>query len=299
MRSHLRWVTGVACAAAVGAFASSARADSESPPPNCAVQVFPASLLPVPANAPALLVLDSSSQAVATLQGSLSTADGTVITLPAATADGNLPAGTTDGKRSKILTLPPLKPGRTYDVAVALSCSAPHTVPSTVRSRFIASEASPLPTRTGTLRTEENNPLRFLLDPSQELAAYSTVSTLTWAVGATNQGTLRGPVDPKKISFEPLLGAACFRSDGSRLTGKTTTIVSLSAHVAGATSDPQPATLDVPVDCPLPAQTDGSSDANRGCRVSADGRHPTFDFAAIALALGIAVRRRSRSTTRS
>lgn len=296
MQSSLRVVVSLLASAAIVTLAVSAEATSVAPGPSCNARVLPSALTAVPSNAPALLFVDESVDAVATVTGTLAATGGDVTALPRPTTD---PLGT------PVVQLPSaLVAGRTYDLQVAVNCSVPAAGSLPRASRFVGGEATALPTFVGSLRSSGRTDAPTIdLEPSPALSAYLPLSIVTLTVNGAVQQRLVGPTDPKQLSFDAQTGDACRDSATGELHGGVGTAdVTVTAHVAGTTSDPQAATTRVSVDCDdLVARVASGSqpegDSGGGCsasraRASAAGMG-TWVLVGLALAALAALRRRS------
>lgn len=294
MRTSFRALVALLSSAALVTLALPASATTEAPSPRCGVRVLPSAITTIPANAPALLFLDDSHAAVATVSSWLATPDGEGVSLP---------GPTTDALGTPIIPLTPgLEAGRTYDLRVAMQCSVPSTVPVQV-SRFVGAEAMALPTLVGSLRSSAGTDMATIeVEPSRELAAYLPVSIVTLSVNGIVQHRVVGATDPTTLSLDTQTAGACRDSATGELRGGIGTAdVTVTAHVAGAASDPRPATTRILVDCdaiasrlaPSPEPAGGSSGGCSASRARASGPGANA-WALIGLALVALVKLRRR-----
>jgi uncharacterized protein (TIGR03382 family) len=286
MHRSRRLLSVVVVAASI-VVATPAAATSEATPPHCYVESFPSAITTIPANAPALLLRDASVDAIATVTGQLMKADGATTQLTAIN----------DRRETLVLPLGGLEAGRGYDLLVAIQCSVPNPGATPPSVRIVASEPVPLPSQVGTLRMSGSAfDTTVIVDPSPELKAYLPVSVMTLTLdGAFDSVPLFGPAYPT-VTFAAVLGNTCRGPDGILRGGKRTANLSVSAHVAGAATDPEPATLNQEVDCdeqigrfasssPAPTQSDG-------CSASAHHHAAIAPYLLLAVLSALLIRRR-------
>lgn len=278
---------------------TSASATSTAPPDaTCSVRLAPtggrAEIVRVPANLPAIAVTPGDDVAL----GAISLSD--VDTFSRVT-DGVTP-GTT-----LLVLASPLAAGTRHRLQVDARCPAANHVE---RGDFETTAEVPLPTRVGALAVD--GPARYAeahlaLTPTPELEAFLpttrvevAVDGATWAT--TDYGAERAADHVIAIRVGARGGAegsASLCADGE--VGIKRVAIELRAHVAGASSDPEPARLEgVAVDCTRPAYASEASQesSTSGCSAARGGagvaRNNLFAVATIAVSLLIARRRRAR-----
>jgi MYXO-CTERM domain-containing protein len=286
---------------------ATAHAESGRPSPRCNVRILPNGVT-VPANLPALVVDDNSSPGLTA-----------TVTLTPSGAKPVLDLDTIADPRAPGVTLfvPKAKTsveiGTTYSVTYTVQCSSEST-PTEAASSFTTSAEVALPTRIGAVRELADG--RVVITPSVELAAYMPTARFEAyidgaSVGTTRYGSALGP------DLEIALGSG-YVTVGSAATGGGTASlckgadglekhdVKLSAHVAGAATDPEPLTFSLGINCStqptgfVPDAGDdrgasGDEQGGGGCAVSGTG-----SLGGIAMLFGAAagvavlVRRRRR-----
>jgi hypothetical protein len=310
------------CAAALvtvglALYTESARADAAAPvAPTCTVALSssPKAAITLPANAPALLVVDRSSQSTSpTLQAAL--ANGSTRTaLPVATD--------THGLWTLALPSPNAALGK-YDVEVKSSCPDISDERDLVTPLTLTT-AVPFPTSVGTLVHVPSDPPSGVdwvrLDPTPNMAAFLAAAQLELVVdGArTAKITFVSAVSPINLTINT--GEACIEN-GALHRDKRIVKVTLEGAIAGVAEAPAPASIDVPVDCGAIKWTSGlnldpdddtnpptssngatspsptSSSSSGGCSASPAGPHggvPSF----LALAIGALALSASRAARR-
>lgn len=237
------------CAAAlvtvgIALYTESAHADAAAgarAAPTCSVALaaFPAAGVTLPANAPALLVVDRSEGNSPSLQASL--VQGAMRTQLAATTDAHglwtLPiAGASAGA---------------YSVEIATSCETLSDEQSSV-TQLTLTDPVAFPTSVGTLalvpRTPPTGVDTVRLQPTDSMRAFMPATQLEVVVaGATTaKSTFVNATAPIELAVHT--GEACVEN-GALHREKRTVKVSVAAAIAGLAESPAPASLDVEIDC--------------------------------------------------
>jgi hypothetical protein len=250
------------------AAAPSARAEAGLPPLRCATFAAPSFGAPVPSNVLALTVRDVSA---ASLEAAIDSAEvigvSTRLPTPGLTrvADPRSPHTTLlvlDGE---------LAPKNAYAFKYGYSCTGsggktPALDHGTGDAAFGTSGHVALPTQSGTIAVGADAPgtnfTPLTLTPSAELAAYLAVTLVdfvvdgeVWAQLPYGSLAIENDVVALNVSGYNVTGSV-----GQAITGKAPLCVAnenvikskrfeLRPHVAGATTDPAPITVDVPLDC--------------------------------------------------
>lgn len=272
MARSIRLALAALSAVGLSTLAGSALADSAgaAAPAFVGCQVaIGANGMSIPANAPALLVIDSSQQATASVSAEL------------ISAEGRVPFGapTKDTHGLLVVALPKASVGpHTITTKVVCSNSQPESVQETSLALTAAVE---FPTAVGTLTVRPNaKPTAtetIILDASPGLRAFKSVAVVELSVnGAVNVVGQRGGFSEE---FSVNTGSACVEN-GALHREKRTVRVILSAHLAGVAQSPAPATLDVPVDCgaihwTTDADFDGSNSSTPSTSEPGDSKNGT------------------------
>jgi hypothetical protein len=182
-----------------------------------------------------------------------------------------------------------------------MTCSvAPVDLVALETARFTTIAPAPLPTRVGDLSVPGATGSGVDVLLSGDLALFLPLATLTLTVDGMVRDKRVGLAPATSLSFDASPGG-CTDAAGQLHGGTGVSVIKLSAHVAGASSDPVPATTTVNVDCdtvmarlaarPLGSQTGG------GCSTAARG---AGSFAGTLGLLGgaLVLHRRRRSTRR-
>ena len=193
----------------------------------------------VPANAPALLVTDTSNQATATVSAELVSVDGRV--------PFGAPAKDTHGLL--VAALPTAAVG-THTIATKVACS--NGMPDSAQETSLTlTTPVDFPTSVGTLALLPNPGQtpgvdRIALEASPGLLAFKPIAVVELSMnGAVVSGSQRGGF-AQELSVNT--GSVCVEN-GALHREKRTVRVSLAAHLAGVAESPAPATLDILVDC--------------------------------------------------
>ena len=267
--------------AGLAASSGAARAETAPPLPACFFTTAPSPDGTVPANLPALVLLDQSY--AGTVPSNIRpTFSGDELAAPKVTADSRM-AG------AYLLTLDPALTAQTsYTVNYSFDCNykaggpAPHPQGSGSMSFSTVANVA-LPTAAGTLAAGTPNESDFAtsitLTPSAELAAYLPVTLFDVSVGGAAWAQI--PYGGARVSggtVELDLSAVSIYSKGVTAAGATslcaqtkaasvTVHLSVTAHVAGAAADPSPLEVDASVLCAEnqpPPGLDGGGDAGDG-----------------------------------
>lgn len=264
----------------------------------------------IPANAPALLVQDSSNGATATVSAELVSADGRAPFSP--------PVKDTHGLL--IAALPKVSVGsHTISSKVGCSNESPETVQETP---LTVTERVELPTVVGTLAVRPsatpNGIEKIALDASPGLRAFRSVTVVDVSVNGVSLTGSLGRQGGFSEEFSLNTGSACIEN-GALHREKRTLRVSFAAHIAGVAQSPEPATLDITVDCgaikwttasdfdgsgstPSSSEPDGSNSGSSssnasGCSAApgglTSGSSAVLSVSALALLAGLR-RRRAR-----
>ncbi|MBX3187018.1 MAG: hypothetical protein KF819_08390 [Labilithrix sp.] len=256
-------------------YAHLAHADAAlgAPAPACQVSIANAGAdgVMIPSNAPALLIVETTTSGPLTVNAELISS---TERLPFAA-----PSNDVNGLR--ILPLPSNTPGA-YSVELGANCGTmeqqPYEIPLTLTAPV------DFPTTVGTLVHVPKNPPTGVetidLEPSEGLRAFLPATQLKLSVDGATGGARNGGASSKKISFTANTGSACVEN-GALHREKRVVRVSLAAAIAGVSTSPAPATLDVEVDCgaikwtsltEIPGEsTSGSASSTPGSSSSSGG----------------------------
>lgn len=278
-------------------------ATSTAPPePVCPVGFAPSatpakgSASRAPANLPAIAVTPGGATGMRFGSSSPGQPDFRLIPDPASAGD--------------LLLVPdaPLEPGVRYDLTVDYGCDGLEGLSSSLR--FDAVKEVALPTQVGELAATaaRYGEAFVLLTPTPEMAAFLSsarfeirVEGAPWAVVPYGAASVeRGQVELRvaDLGGPELSSTLCEPGD----EGIKRFDLELHAHVAGASTDPEPATLSgVPIDCTPPA-ADADADAAEPARGASDGgcsvalaparRGGALSLSMLALASATLLRRR-------
>ncbi len=298
---------GVSLAAALLATAGGAYAEVALPPPHCSFDTAPHLGGAVPANLPAIAVKDTSSP-------------GFVLTLgvPSDSQDPTLTFTVTDDARQLGTKL--LRPSANFAVGARVvglgpTCDVDGGDQFFAAVNFIAAAAQPLPTTAGEVTvapSSERGRTQLVFKPSAELTAYLNVVRVEITNGSNSLSRDYGSV-PTVFSF--------FSGDGDSnqlnlcqgVEPSQKRHLEFQFHVAGATSDPPPLTLDADIDCrgpevppppsdagvDAPGATSAANTDGSGCSVGLAGNSALPLGGLIGFATLIAARARSARRRRS
>lgn len=293
------------------ALPTAARAESAAAPPSC--RGIAADYPTVPANAPALYASPYL----------IGTAPTFVLGLSPNPDDAIIFTQERDTFFGPVTTLfqpsQPFQSGTSYELTATLSCDGfPVDSPET-KTTFLATEPSELPTTIGTVQVtfdETRGASHIDLTPSAELAAYQWLAAVGWRSGPSlsevgrygdwARGGSRRVVEYRPDSFNALCTG--------QSAGRREAPVTITAHVAGALTDPPSLTVQVPFECSNildagpPGTPDGSprltdagaddavdataSSTDGGCAATAKAASGTSALGLVSLALAALGRRR-------
>jgi hypothetical protein len=281
MKSSLAFLVG----ASAFVVTSAAWAESAPAQPACQLRPTPAYDRTVPANAPALVVIDFSPATVK--------AGASVSSLTPSGPSLTLTPDTKSEGATLLLPQSSFAPSTKYTYDLETSCvltngtdaSAPG-YPRTEKVSFETVGEVALPTTIGTAQVREATADGTPVDitPSAELAAYLAVARFElWSDGklsttggygefAANDGPLRFTLRHPYLQRSGQ--NVCKGQDGGTTT---VTGIELRAHVAGAATDPTPLSFDATVVCPSRYDEPILSGGDGGL---ADGGRETDDRAA-------------------
>jgi MYXO-CTERM domain-containing protein len=232
--------------------ATGVRAESSPRPCYSDPQVLPSPARSVPAGAPALVFIPASLGS----QRPISAWD-----LELRGPDGELLESTLEADGSAYLIKPAasLRPGR-YEVRKYDLCSY-YTPTQKIASSVTVSEAVALPTTIGALATDvqpvaqlpDPTPtcrpaltyIGYVLDLSPEMAAYEEVARYTISYKGNTYDVPYGISNANGRRLQLYAYDYCY-SSGDTIEGEVT----ITGHVAGATSDPAPLKFQLSVKCP-------------------------------------------------
>ncbi|MBS2012652.1 MAG: hypothetical protein JST00_07195 [Deltaproteobacteria bacterium] len=265
-----------------------------------------AGLITLPSNAPAILVTDTSTGGRPKITASLVKASGERIALGAPKPDAN---------GLSVLAIPPSTTGAfTLDLEAECETYAINQIKDLQIELGAASV--PPPTTVGTLSVlasgKANARETIVLEPSEGMRAFLPAAVLSFSVGGLPAQPVKAGTVPN--SFTAPVGQACVEN-GVLLREKRTLKVSMSARIAGVAQLPEPATMDLTVDCGAIQWTDGIPDdgteppggttggagtttTTGGCAaspVAPNGALPGAALAAVAIGAVVARMRRRRT----
>ena len=299
-----------ACILGFAATASSVRAESAPARPQCAARIVPQFDSSIPANAPALVVLDESSS------GLTSTVTSNAFS-PATSAFTSRP----DPRSNNTLYLPSGELPETSMATFRVNARCSQGPVFQAESRFTVVAAAPLPTKAGKVEviSGDKRGVHLGFRPSAELAPFVAVTMLEIGTKGKILPERTIPyglfVDAKgraESQFPLSRGSADTDFCAPNETSKKTIRLEVQAHVAGAATDPPPISVDVPIDCsepptastPTPTVTDagvdepGATNASNvnatGCSATASGPLGGGPLALVGLGACVAALRRRK-----
>jgi len=290
-------VVGSLAALAQLSVASAALATStQAPgPPSCPVVFAPAAALTeddplsrIPANAPAIAVVPREATNLVPVNMTPDDLRGFTVVPDPASPESML-----------ILPSTPFEAGVRYELALRFQCE---TYKDQTLLAFDSSKEVPLPTRVGTLAAQPPTygHATLLLTPTDELAAFLPVTRFEIRLRGGVWSTLpygQAVLGDRKVSLE----IANLGGEGNRTelcavgeVGIRPLDVEVRAHVAGATTDPEPTTIGTAaIDCTRPAHYDrdptSSAADDGGCSAaSGSSSRAAGGGALVALVVGVA-----------
>lgn len=299
--------------------AAPALAEAGRAPPRCGVNIAPRNSNLVPANLPAIAATpapwtEGAQRVTVTGFGDI---DGGYVEYGAPEAGAprsgataiELVKGADLSVTGGTLFVPdaPFEVGKIYRANFAVDCAG---VDGTTNTSFTAGEPSPLPTTLGTVSTRAGTgsvAAEVYLDPTPELRAFLPVTKLDVTGGGAHLVAI--PYGEAQLG------------EGNRVRIAVTTAATrvlcepgwegsshiepmrLTAHVAGAESDPPSIAFDVAIDCtkvaePDPLATDDAA-TEGGCSASPDTHPPSAPAGAFAVAAVAAAMVRRRRAVRA
>jgi hypothetical protein len=269
----MRRLVSFAIAACVLAAPDIARATDPDPVGTCSWSLAPHEDLPLPANAPAVFLLDRSQ-----FEGRDALRDEIWIRSVRTAAGIDVPfAEARDAATDGYLALlgAELVSGERYELVAKHSCpgatrDADRAVKE-VAHTFTAGPAVPLPTTIGTIEAgapDRYGYVRVGIVATPELRAYLPVLAVEVLIDdALDERLPYGGLLGPELAVSTSTRAMC----GLTTSGTKRVHVAVRAHVAGANADPAPAALDLDVDCterapyvpPRPAEVIGERVAVR------------------------------------
>jgi len=236
----------------VSLFASHAAHAESSARPACITRLLPTSNT-IPANLPAFVIDDTGSPT-------------TVEVTKVSGGTNGLTLGSIDDPRvpkTKLLvpaTNDLLEAGATYTIAYTTKCSVSGVPDSARTSSYVAGPAVALPTTIGATANQYADGA-IVIAPSPELKAFlETTHFEVFVDGASLGTTPYGHVtaDNLKVDLSAYGVTVGYTSTSAPRSVCTSTAIEkhevrLTAHVAGADTDPSPMTFSVDVDCAKPA----------------------------------------------
>lgn len=300
----------VALLAAAGALLSptSARADgafASDVASSCVTLLAGASQpFSLPANAPALLVVDRTSA------GLTSTVTATLISGATRTPLG-APVKDSHGLLTLPLSSPPV--GK-HAVEIAMVCSTQPDREEKSEIAFTVTDPVALPTQVGALTLVPKSPPTgsdtVRLEPTDGMRAFLAAARLQVSVAGVAADLRFGEDAARALEFAVNTGSVCVQ-DGALLRDKRTVEVTVSADIAGVADSPEAAKLDVEVDCGAIQWTDGltaggepppstpasgeGSSSSGGCSSAPSPERAPLVPVVLALAGLAAMRRRRRA----
>lgn len=229
-------VTGVATTAHAAAAAGASQAAG------CFVEISPQQGS-LPSNAPALIVMDRSAGATATVTAELVSADGRVA----------LVGPTKDAHGITIVQLASPVAGN-YTIATKVACTTGGD-DRTTDTPLVLTAPVTFPSNVGTLAVRPTSPAQagvdeIVLDATPELRAFLPVSVFKMSVNGAGATSVvpTNVAGNTGLTLSAHTGGVCVEN-GSLHREKRTVKVTVSADIAGLAESPAPATLDVTVDC--------------------------------------------------